>query len=178
MKALVGLVGLVMLVACGPATEEVAGVSFPLRSEAFEAGQPIPVRYTCDGEDLSPPLAWAEPPAGTQSLALIADDPDAPVGTWVHWVAFNLPAGTRALPEGVPAAEALPGGGLQGSNSWKRLGYGGPCPPGRSEHRYFFRLYALDATLDLEPGADSRALRDAMDGHVLGQGELMGRYGR
>jgi Raf kinase inhibitor-like YbhB/YbcL family protein len=179
MKRLLCLVGLsVLLMACGPATEEAVGAPMSIRSGAFEEGQAIPVRYTCDGEDLSPPLAWGEPPAGTQSLALIVDDPDAPVGTWVHWVAFNLPAGTRALPERVPAAETLPGGGLQGSNSWKRLGYGGPCPPGGSEHRYFFRLYTLDVTLDLQPGADSRALRNAMEGHILGQGELMGRYGR
>jgi Raf kinase inhibitor-like YbhB/YbcL family protein len=179
MKSVLCLVGLsVLLMACGPATEEAVGVPIPVRSEAFEEGQAIPVRYSCDGEDLSPPLAWDEPPVGTQSLALIADDPDAPVGTWVHWVAFNLPSGTRVLPEGVPAAEALPGGGFQGTNSWKRLGYGGPCPPGGAEHRYFFRLYALDVTLDLEPGADSPALRKAMEGHILGQGGLMGRYGR
>jgi Raf kinase inhibitor-like YbhB/YbcL family protein len=177
-----GLVALalasLLLAACGTATPTPVGAPIALTSDAFAAGEAIPVRHTCDGQDLSPPLAWGDLPAGTESLALVVDDPDAPVRTWVHWVAFSLPAGTTSLPEAVPAGEVLPGGGLQGSNSWQRLAYGGPCPPPGSEHHYVFTLYALDATLDLEAGADKGALLEAMEGHILGQGELVGRYGR
>ncbi len=179
MKKLVWLMLLWLLVAaCGPGIEAPRGVAVPLTSDVFAAGEAIPVRYTCDGDDLSPSLTWGELPAGTESLALIMDDPDAPLGTWVHWVAYNLPAGLASLPEGIPAGETLPLGGVQGVNSWKALGYGGPCPPGGSEHRYVFTLYALDTTLDLEPGADKGVLLRAMEGHILGQGELVGRYGR
>jgi hypothetical protein len=150
---------------------------FELTSAAFAAGEPIPPQYTCDGEDISPPLEWSEPPAGTQSLALICDDPDAPVGTWVHWVLFNLPAGARALPEAVPSDADLSDGGRHGNNSWRRLGYGGPCPPSAT-HRYFFKLYALDTALDLAAGASKKELLGAMEGHVLAQAELMGVYSR
>jgi Raf kinase inhibitor-like YbhB/YbcL family protein len=168
-----------LLGACGGGAPDlsVQGVSLSLESSAFADGEAIPLRYTCDGEDLSPPLAWGEPPAGTLSLALIADDPDAPVGTWVHWVLFNLPADTRSLPEGL-LPEAAVAGGLQGINGWKELGYGGPCPPKGSTHRYFFKLYALDTALDLEAGASKADVEKAMDGHILGQGQLVGRYGR
>jgi Raf kinase inhibitor-like YbhB/YbcL family protein len=148
---------------------------FELTSAAFAAGEPILLKYTCDGDDVSPPLAWTEPPAGTQSLALICDDPDAPVGTWVHWVLYNLPAEARALPEAVPAVADLPDGGRHGNNSWRRLGYGGPCPPSGT-HRYFFKLYALDTALDLAAGASKKELLGAMEGHVLAQAELMGVY--
>ncbi|KKL66619.1 hypothetical protein LCGC14_2143140, partial [marine sediment metagenome] len=118
---------------------------------AFGNGDPIPTKYTCDDQDISPPLQWGDPPEGTRSFALICDDPDAPVGTWVHWVLYNLPASARDLPEAVPSDAELSGGGRHGQNSWRRPGYGGPCPPGGT-HRYFFKLYALDDELDLAAG--------------------------
>ncbi|MBL7065622.1 MAG: YbhB/YbcL family Raf kinase inhibitor-like protein [Anaerolineae bacterium] len=152
-------------------------MSFELTSPAFAHGEPIPHQYTCDGEDISPPLRWSDPPQGAQSLALIADDPDAPVGTWVHWVLYNLPAETRGLPEDVPPDADLPDGSRHGRNSWRRLGYGGPCPPGGT-HRYFFKLYALDTVLDLAPGASKKQLLQTIEGHVLAQAELMGVYAR
>lgn len=163
----------------GPASsgKERFAMTFELTSPAFAPGQPIPRKYTCDGEDVSPPLQWSAPPAGSQSLALVVDDPDAPSGTWVHWLVYNLPASRSALPESVPPAAHLPDQGKQGRNSWQNLGYGGPCPPGGT-HRYFFRLYALDAALALPAGASSEQLRKAMQGHVLGQAETMGTYKR
>ena len=150
---------------------------FELTSTAFGAGDPIPRKYTCDGEDTSPPLQWSDPPEGTRRFALIADDPDAPMGTWVHWVLYNLPASVRALPEGVPMDADLPDGSRHGQNSWRRLGYGGPCPPGGT-HRYFFKLYALDAQLDLAVGASKEELLQAMKGHILATTETMGLYTR
>lgn len=150
---------------------------FELTSTAFVQGSPIPQQYTCDGEDISPPLEWSDPPAGTHSFALIADDPDAPVGTWVHWVLYNLPADSHALPEAIPPDTELPDGSRHGQNSWQRPGYGGPCPPGGT-HRYFFKLYALDTALDLAPGASSTQLLQAMEGHILAQTEVMGVYTR
>ena len=150
---------------------------FELTSTAFGPGEPIPRQYTCDGEDMSPLLQWGEPPEGTQSFALIADDPDAPVGTWVHWVLYDLPAEARGLPEAVPPDAELPDGSRQGKNSWRRLGYGGPCPPGGT-HRYFFKLYALDSTLGLSAGANKERVLKAMEGHVLAEAELMGVYTR
>ena len=152
-------------------------MAFELTSTAFVQGKPIPRKYTCDGQDISPPLSWGDPPAGTRSLALIADDPDAPAGTWVHWVLYNLPAASRGLPEAVPADAELADGSQHGRNSWRRLGYGGPCPP-RGTHRYFFKLYALDTVLDLKAGADKGQLLKAMKGHILAQAELMGTYAR
>jgi len=152
-------------------------MAFELTSTAFVQGKPIPRQYTCDGQDISPPLSWSDPPAGTRSLALIADDPDAPVGVWVHWVLYNLPAESRGLPEAVPADAELADGSRHGRNSWRRPGYGGPCPP-RGTHRYFFKLYALDTVLDLRAGADKGQLLKAMEGHVLAQAELMGTYAR
>ena len=150
---------------------------FELTSTAFAPGEPIPRKYTCDGEDISPPLQWSDPPQDTQSFALIADDPDAPVGTWVHWSLYNLPAETRALAEAVPSDADLPDGSRHGQNSWRRLGYGGPCPP-TGTHRYFFKfkLYALDTALDLTAGASKEQLIQAMEGHILAQTELMGLY--
>jgi Raf kinase inhibitor-like YbhB/YbcL family protein len=173
---------LAVLSACGsqpeqPAEEEVA-MELQVESSAFEDGATIPVRYTCDGEDISPPLSWSEPPAGTESLVLIGDDPDAPAGTWVHWVLFNLPATARSLPEGLPAGEVVEGGGVQGNNGWMRLGYGGPCPPRGSTHRYPFKLYALDTTLELDAGASKKDVEEAMAGHILAQGQIMARYER
>ena len=152
-----------------------ARAELSLVSPAFEAGAPIPERFTCDGGDLSPELAWTEPPEGTRSLALIVDDPDAPLGTWVHWVIWDLDAERQDLPEGVAAKSDL---GSDGLNSWKRPGYGGPCPPKGSSHRYFFRLYALDTRLELSGEVKRRALDEAMQGHVLGDATLMGTYQR
>ena len=159
------------------AVPEVQAMSFEIHSPAFEQGGSIPARYTCDGDDVSPPLAWSGAPAGTKSLALIVDDPDAPDPAaprmvWVHWVLYNLPADSQGLPEGV---SALPPGTREGLNDWKRTGWGGPCPPvGR--HRYFFKLYALDKVLpDLGHPTKSELLR-AMEGHVLGEAVLMGTY--
>ena len=149
-----------------------------VESDAFQAEGAIPQLYTCDGDDISVPLRWLEPPAGSQSQALIFDDVDAPAGTWVHWVIFNIPASVRSLPEGVAADVVVDGLGTNGSNSWGSLGYGGPCPPEGAPHRYTFRLYALDTMLDLDAGASRAELDEAMEGHILDTGQLMGRYGR
>ena len=135
-------------------------------------------RYTCDGNDVSPPLAWTNSPANAKSFALIADDPDAPVGTWVHWVLYDLPTGTSSLPENVAKSQYISGNAMQGLNDFQRLGYGGPCPPPGKPHRYFFKLYALDATLSLKPGLTKKDLLKAMEEHVLAQGQLMGTYQR
>ncbi len=153
-------------------------MAFDLKSSAFTAEDSIPKKHTCDGPDLSPALAWGQPPAGTQSLGLIMDDPDAPVGTWVHWVLYDLPATARELPEGVPKQEELSNGARQGRNDFRRIGYGGPCPPPGGPHRYFFKLYALDTKTNLKPGATKAELEKAMQGHILGKTELMGRYKR
>ncbi len=152
-------------------------MSFELMSPVFAAGTPIPGEFTCDGQDISPPLTWTLPPEDTRSLALVMDDPDAPVGTWDHWVLFNLPPDTRELPPGVAGDAQRPDGSCHGTNSWRRIGYGGPCPP-RGVHRYVFRLSALDTVLDLAPGATKAALERAMAGHVLAQAELVGTYMR
>lgn len=149
-----------------------------ITSAAFTDGAAIPKKYTCDGQDASPPLAWTGVPAAAKSLALICDDPDAPMGTWVHWVLWGMPPSTPALPEGMPRDAELPGGIKQGLNSWPKTGYGGPCPPPGKPHRYFFKLYALDAELNLSERANKSALEEAMKGHVLAQAQLMGRYGR
>ncbi len=146
--------------------------SLALQSPAFAWGERIPVRYTCDGADISPPLAWQGAPEGTQAFVLVMDDPDAPGGLWVHWVLYDLPAEVRALPEGVQ------GVGVLGRNSWGREAYGGPCPPPGPAHRYFFRLYALDAWLGLAPGATLEMVSWEMEGHVLAQVARFGVYGR
>ena len=148
-----------------------------LTSAAFEQGAGIPARYTCDGENLSPPLAWAGVPPGTKTLALIADDPDAPMGTWVHWVVYNLPTSTAGLPEGYAADPQRSDGTCQGVTDFHRTGYGGPCPPSGT-HRYFFTLYALDTACSLAPGATAKELEAAMRGHILAQAQLMGTYRR
>lgn len=152
-------------------------MALKLESPSFAEGGMIPRKYTCDGEDTSPELSWSGAPAGTRSFALVCDDPDAPAGTWVHWVLFNLPPEVNRLPEAVPREPKLPGGGCQGKNDFRRLGYGGPCPPGGT-HRYFFKLYALDSLLPLEPGITKRELEAAMKGHILAEAHLMGRYRR
>lgn len=149
-----------------------------LSTPAFRDGETIPVQYTCDGEDLSPPLAWTGVPVETRSFALICDDPDAPRGTWVHWVIWNLPADTVELEPGVPPRPELPSGARQGLNDGGDLGYAGPCPPSGKPHRYFFRLFALDSQLNLAPGVNRSDLDTAMEGHVLAQGTVMGIYER
>lgn len=146
-------------------------------SSVFAAGQPIPGKYTCDGQNISVPLAWSDPPAGTKTFALIADDPDAPGRVFVHWVIFNIPASTRALPEGVKSEKVLADGSRQGNNSASRTGYMGPCPPS-GVHRYYFKLYALDTTLALDAGAAKEQLLNALQGHILAQSEVMGTYSR
>ncbi|MBI2155045.1 MAG: YbhB/YbcL family Raf kinase inhibitor-like protein [Candidatus Rokubacteria bacterium] len=153
-------------------------MAFELRSPAFSSGEDIPVKYTCDGADVSPPLRWSDPPEKTKGFALIADDPDAPVGTWVHWVLYGLAATVRELPEGVAARDTVLGVGTQGVNDFRKVGYGGPCPPRGPAHRYFFKLYALDTEITLPPRKTKAELLKAMEGHVLGQTELMGRYKR
>jgi Raf kinase inhibitor-like YbhB/YbcL family protein len=153
-------------------------MSIELTSTAFRDGDTIPTQYTADGRNVSPPLTWQGTPDGTRSLALICEDPDAPRGTWTHWVLFNLPADVHELSEGVPAEKALPSGATQGSNDFGKPGYGGPSPPRGKPHRYFFKLYALDQALDLPASTDRGRLLSAMKGHVLGEGQLMGKYGR
>ena len=153
-------------------------MTIKLTSSAFQEGQTIPSKHTGDGDDSAPPLAWSEPPAGTKCFAVICDDPDAPRGTWVHWVLFNLPPDTRALAEGTPTEGSLPGGAVQGTNDFGKLGYGGPAPPPGKAHRYFFKLYALDTPLKLAAGATKSQVVEAMKGHILGEGQLMGKYQR
>ncbi len=148
-----------------------------LHSPAFFTGNSIPFQYTCDGDNLSPPLSWDSPPNGTVSFALIVEDPDAPKKTFTHWVVYNLPAHIEYLSEGVVNHATLPDGGVQGKNDFGQLGFGGPCPPSGT-HRYFFKLYALDQMLDLPPGASKADVLAAMEGHVLEAAELMGRYAR
>ena len=155
----------------------VSGLSIVLTSPAFTDGSDIPAKYTCDGEDVSPPMEWRNLPQGTKSVALIVDDPDAPGRTFVHWVLYAISPDAGGLPEGVPAVDITPQGAKQGRNGFGRTGYGGPCPPSGS-HRYFFKLYALDSGLDLEAGASKSDLLQAMEGHILAQGQLMGRYQR
>jgi Raf kinase inhibitor-like YbhB/YbcL family protein len=151
---------------------------FQLSSNAFANGEMIQKKFTCDGSDLSPPLSWKNPPAATQSFVLIMDDPDAPVGTWVHWVLYNLPANVKELAEGQEKREQLANGASQGRNDFRKIGYGGPCPPPGKPHRYYFKLYALATKLGLEAAATKADIEHAIQDHVLGQTELMGRYGR
>jgi Raf kinase inhibitor-like YbhB/YbcL family protein len=146
-------------------------------SSAFKDGGMIPPKYTCDGEDISPALEWPSVPEQTRSLVLIADDPDAPRGTFVHWVLYNLPADTRKLPDSVKPEETLANSARQGTNDFGETGYNGPCPPGGT-HRYFFKLYALDAPVNLPPGARKADLLQAMKGHILAEGQLVGKYKR
>lgn len=149
-----------------------------LNSSAFENNQTIPDKYTCSGADVSPPLSWEDVPENTKSFALIADDPDAPMGTWVHWVIYNIPAEVRQLQEGIPTDETLDNGALQGRNDFRRIGYGGPCPPPGPAHHYYFKLYALDSMLELSSGATKSQVEDAMEGHILDKTELIGLYSR
>jgi Raf kinase inhibitor-like YbhB/YbcL family protein len=153
-------------------------MAFELTSSAFKEGERIPDRYTCEGEDVSPPLHWSVPPAATKSFVVIADDPDAPGGTWVHWVIYNLSLDLRGLPESIPAKDHWLNGALQGLTDFKRVGYGGPCPPPGKPHRYYFKLYALDAVLNLKPRTTKIQVLEACKGHVLAEAQLMGRFGR
>jgi hypothetical protein len=154
------------------------GGTMDLKSSAFQSGATMPRKYTCDADDVSPRLSWSDVPAGTKALALIADDPDAPGGTWVHWVIYDLPADAAELPEGVPSKETLQSGAKQGVNDFRKVGYGGPCPPEGKPHRYFFKLYALNAPTNLKPRATKQQLLAAMKGHILAEAELIGRYQR
>lgn len=147
-------------------------MNLDLTSTAFQEGQTIPTRYTADGENVSPPLQWSQAPDETQSFALICEDPDAPRGTFTHWVLFNLPPDARRLAEGTPQ------GAAQGSNDFHKVGYGGPSPPPGKPHRYFFKLFALDRRMDLPENATRDKLLSAMKDHILAEGQLMGKYGR
>jgi len=149
-----------------------------LTSTVFEQGQYIPRKYTGEGINISPPLQWSAPPEGTQSIALFCEDPDAPSGLWIHWVAWNIAPNKTGLPEGVPAEKASADGMKQGTNSFGKIGYGGPMPPAGSDHRYYFRVYAIDSQLSLQPGTTRSDLVKAMNHHVLAEGSLMGRYKR
>jgi hypothetical protein len=158
--------------------QQASSSKIELKTTSFAPGGFIPRRFTCEAADVSPALTWTEPPAGTQSFALIEDDPDAPSGTFVHWLVYDLPAVYRQLPEGLSRNDQMPGGGRQGTNDFSRTGYSGPCPPPGRPHRYFIRLYALDAKPNLRPAATRRELEAAMQGHILAQAELMGRFQR
>lgn len=143
---------------------------------AFAMGSSIPAKYGCSR--VSPPISWSAVPTGTQSVAVLCDDPDAPGGDWVHWVLFNLPPDTQKLDEGVPPKEKLPNGAIQGTTDYGRSGYDGPCPPGSRPHRYYFKVFALDTKLKLDSSATKADLVEAMEGHILAQGQLMGKFGR
>ena len=151
---------------------------FKLNTHSFSDGADIPKKYTCDGEDVSPELHWTDQPSAAKSFTLIVDDPDAPSGTWVHWVLVDLPGNAHDLPEGAGKTGALPGGAQQGINDFKKAVYGGPCPPPGKSHRYFFKLYALDSKLSLRAAPTKAEVEKAMRGHILGQGELVGQYRR
>lgn len=171
-----GLLVLMFLMCIRMSTAQ-GGYAMDLKSTAFSEGGMIPAHYTCDGRDVSPPLTWAKAPSGTKSFAIICDDPDAPGGTWVHWVYYDIPSTTTGLAENITKSADPPSGGKQGINDFGKAGYGGPCPPGGT-HRYFFRLYALDAVLGLPAGTGKQKLLKVMEGHVLGQAQLMGKYKR
>ncbi len=178
------LVSLVFLYAFLDATYEVSAttegggkMTISITSTAFTDGEMIPRDYTCDGRNISPPLAFADVPEGAKSLAIIVDDPDAPMGTWVHWVLYNIPNTVSGVPAGIASDRVLPNGAHHGINSFSKFGYGGPCPPSGT-HRYYFKLYALDTELMQEPGLSKDELLKAMQGHVLAEGQLMGRYKR
>jgi len=153
------------------------GKTMEIKSSSFNHEDMIPSKYTCDGQNISPPLLWIGAPEKTKSFALICDDPDAPVGLWVHWVLFDIPANVSALPEKVSCQEDIAGLGKNGKNTSGKFGYDGPCPPGGT-HRYYFKLYALDTVLNLKPGSTKDELLNAIKGHVLSEAQLMGRYKR
>jgi len=158
-------------------TKQEKTMQLKITSSAFEEGGMIPKKYTCDAENVSPPLAWSGTPSGTKSYVLICDDPDAPAGIWVHWVVYNIPESEKGLSEAVPANKTLANGTMQGISDFGETGYGGPCPPGGT-HRYFFKLYALDATLSFQGDVTKDSLLDAMKGHIIAEGQLIGKYTR
>lgn len=166
-----------VLAAAFVADVQAQSMSIKLASPAFAAETPIPVKYSCRGADISPPLHWSNVPEGVRSFALLVEDPDAPGGIWVHWVYFDIPPATRALPEAVPAGAELPDGSIQGVGSSRDNRFHGPCPPS-GRHRYYFKLYALDTSLALPPSTNRRALLQAMQGHILAEGQLMGYFSR
>jgi Raf kinase inhibitor-like YbhB/YbcL family protein len=157
-------------------TKSMNGIT--VESRAFSPMQPIPSDYTCDGADISPPLSWSNVPAAAKSIVIICDDPDAPAGTWVHWVVYDLPPADRdSLERNIPKSDTIAGVGTQGTNDFKRIGYNGPCPPGGT-HRYFFKVYALDALLNLPAKKTKQEVEKVMKGHILAKGELIGTYTR
>jgi Raf kinase inhibitor-like YbhB/YbcL family protein len=156
---------------------EVEPLVFSISTVEFSEGEAIPTRFSCDGENISPTLEWTGAPEGTSSYVLIMDDPDAPVGTWIHWVLFNIPGDASGIVESIPAEPILPDGSIHGANSWERSDYGGPCPPGGT-HRYFFKLYALDGELDLPEGSSLDAVLASMEGHIIAEASLMGTFTR
>jgi Raf kinase inhibitor-like YbhB/YbcL family protein len=158
-------------------TETKGGKTMEIKSSSFIHEDMIPAKYTCDGQNISPPLFWSGAPEKTKSFALICDDPDAPVGLWVHWVFFDIPAKVNSLPENLSRQEEIAGLGKNGKNTSRHLGYDGPCPPGGT-HRYYFKLYALDTILNLKAGLTKDELLVAMKGHILAEAQLMGRYKR
>jgi len=178
--ALVGLLVAIIALRRAPAmTYELTGkMGFSILSNDFREGADIPQRFTCEGVDSSPELSWTDPPAGTRSLALIMQDPDAPGGTFTHWLLFDLPPDARKLEANVSKVDELPNGARQGKNGFRKIGYGGPCPPPGKPHRYFFKLHALDKRLDLGSAASKDDLERAMQGHTLGKTEIMGKYAR
>jgi len=157
-----------------------AGDAFALeiKSNAFKRGEGISVQYTCDGKDISPDIIWSDVPAGTQSFVLICDDPDAPLGTWVHWVIFNIPGDKTGLSRALPKQAVFDDGSVQGINDFGKNGYGGPCPPAGKPHRYFFRLYAIDTKLNLDAKATKKKVLEAIEGHICAQADFYGTYAR
>lgn len=183
-KYIISILMCLLLSSCKPQAQtqtvsEQGGQAMSLKvtSTAFSDGGMIPPRYTADGEDISPPLAWEGLPEGTRSVAIIHDDPDAPMGTWVHWLVWNIPPTVASLAENMPPDKQRPDGSRQGTTDFGRIGYGGPAPPGGT-HRYFFKVYALDTLLDLPAGATKPQLEKAIKGHILAQGQLVGKYSR
>jgi Raf kinase inhibitor-like YbhB/YbcL family protein len=174
----IAVIALVFCSVCGilKAGQKSAQGQFRLESAAFRAGGFIPRKYTCNGDNLSPALTWTAAPVGTKSLALIVADPDAPSGTWIHWIVYNVPPSAHGLPEGVPKTGEIEGGTRQGTSSFQNVGYGGPCPPPGDPHHYHFMLYALNAPLRLNAGATREQVDDAMKGHILAKTELVGLY--
>ena len=167
-----------ILVPLGVGAAEGGNEAMKITSSVFKEGGTIPEKYTCLGEDVSPPLSWSEPPKGAKSLVLICDDPDAPVGTWVHWVLYGLQPNVTKLNEGIPPDGEVLNGARQGRNDFGNLGYGGPCPPPGAPHRYYFKSYAIDMKPDIPVGATKAEVLKAIEGHVLEEGRLMGRFGR
>lgn len=168
-----------LLAGCGAKeAPEMEVKKLSVSSSAFQDSDKIPAKYTCSAQDVSPPLSWSEPPSGARSFVLIVDHPDAPGGTFTHWIIFNIPSNSRGLPEAVPTQAQLSDGTTQGKNDFGRIGYGGPCPPPGRAARYQFTLYALDQSLDLKAGASQKQILDAMREHILAQGQLTGIYQR